>query len=78
MDFCLGQGLNWEENTMTDREKLVDLLKNHDNIELNCFANCRTCTLRMGYDCVEELLADYLIANGVVIKKNQGGNDEQR
>ena len=62
---------------MTDREKLVELLKNHDYIGFDCTGNCGTCTLRMGYYCVEELLADYLLSKGLSFS-NGGENDEQR
>lgn len=50
---------------MIDRERLIELLKN-DNCQspMLCDPNCKYASLKR---CYEERIADYLLANGVIV-----------
>lgn len=52
---------------MNQREKLFELLLKHKKIEGGCGFNCAGCKYFESEYCRTEMLADYLIANGVVV-----------
>lgn len=50
---------------MTDREKLIEIKKS-----VSCHKDgCRFCDYSKHEHCMEELLVDHLIANGVVVRE---------
>lgn len=59
---------------MTDREKLIEIRKS-----VSCNKDgCRACAYSKHEHCMEELLVDHLIANGVVVREKGEWDDTGR
>lgn len=60
---------------MTDREKLIELLGQYARCDEFGVESCDTCSYRHEANCNVQLIADYLLANGVTFATdtNDGG-----
>lgn len=53
---------------MTDRDRLIELIGNIDDIiNSECTLDCEGCNYEKAERCATEILADYLLANGVIV-----------
>lgn len=59
---------------MTDRERLIELIIQADNECANTI-NCEKCrAFGKGSECVNHNIADYLLANGVILPPCKAGD----